>query len=170
MGLLRRERLPLAQVRELVELGAGERLLIAAQTASGTVVTTTHALWLPRGATLHRIGWEHVDEVTWSRDTSTLVVREAAPLGAQPHTWRLPMADDRDLLLVIKERVRATVITSARVPVGGSLGVTVVARRPPGQDRLTWAVSVDPGVDVDDPAVRSAVDDAIRAIRVDLGQ
>ncbi len=134
------------------------------------MVATTHALWLPDGPDLRRVGWELVDEATWSRDASTLLVREAAVLGGRPRVWRLRMGDDRDLLLVIKERVRATVITSRRVDLDGPRGVTVVARRPPGQDRLTWSVSVDAGVDVDDPAVRAAIDDTVSSVRAELGQ
>jgi hypothetical protein len=80
------------------------------------------------------------------------------------------MNDDRDLLLLIKERVRASLVDTRHILIDDDLGVTIVARRAPRADSLSWAVSVDPGIDVDDPDVRARIDDALRMLRRDLGQ
>lgn len=156
--------------RDQVDLERGERVLVAAESPSGWVVATTVALWLPDRGRLTRVGWESVDTASWDRDSSALHVRQAAELGGRPRRWNVRLDDQRDLLLVIKERVRATVVTTRHVRLSDDHGVTLVARRPPGADRLTWTVSVDPGVDVHDAAVRSRVDAELAALRAELGQ
>jgi hypothetical protein len=44
-----------------------------------------------------------------------------------------------------------------------------VGRRAPGQDAVTWTVSVDVGVDPSDPAVRAEIDRALQVARADVG-
>lgn len=168
MALFRRS-VP-GEARGLVSLARGERILLASATPAGWLVATTHALWLPEGASLIRVGWEFVDNAVWDRDSSSLQVHQTAELGGRPRLWNLGMDDDRDLLLVIKERVRATVITSRRVPVDGARGFTIVARRPPGQDAVTWTVAVDAGLDLDEATLRASVDQALGEMRAELGQ
>lgn len=156
--------------RDQVDLEKGERALVAAESPSGWVVATTVALWLPERGSLTRVGWESVDTASWDRDTSALHVRQAAELGGRPRRWTVRLDDQRDLLLVIKERVRATLVTTRHVRLSDDHGVTLVARRPPGADRLTWTVSVDDGVDVHDAAVRRRIDAEMAALRAELGQ
>jgi hypothetical protein len=79
------------------------------------------------------------------------------------------MPDAGELLLVVKERVRATVVTTRWVGVSGDRGVTIVARRPPGTDRLTWTVSVDAGLAMDEPTARARVEEALATLRAELG-
>ncbi len=156
--------------RDEVRLDRHEKVLGSARSPAGWVVATTHALWLPDRSGMTRLGWESIDNASWNRDTAGLEVLQAAELGGRPRRWHLRMDDDRDLLLVIKERIRSTVVATRQVAIAGDRGVTVVARRPPGSDRFTWAVSVDPGIDVDDAAVRAQIDEALAGLRADLGQ
>lgn len=153
----------------LVSLDKGERVLVAREATSGWVVATTRALWVPDQAGLSRVGWESVDGASWDRDSSVLVVREAGVVGSRPRTWSVRMEDHRDLLLLIKEQVRATIVASRRVPVDAKRGVTLVVRRPPGSNLLTWAVSVDPGVEVEDDAVRSLIETRLDELKAELG-
>ena len=152
-----------------VSLDKGERVLVAREASSGWVVATTRALWLPDREALTRVGWESVDAASWDRDSSVLVVHEASAVGSRPRRWSLRMEDHRDLLLLIKEQVRATIVASRRVSVDGTRGVTLVARRPPGSNRMTWAVSVDDGVDVGDERVRSLIDARMHEMKAELG-
>ena len=145
-------------------------MLLARDTPAGWVVATTHALWLPDRTGLARVGWELVDNASWDRDTSALTVRQSAVLGSRPRQWVVPMDDDRDLLLLVKERVRAALVATRHVRLDADHGFAVVARRPPGSDALEWRVSVDAGVDVDDPVVRSRIDGELRALKAELGQ
>ena len=156
--------------REDVSLASGERVLLARECPSGWIVATTDALWLPERNSSVRVGWEAVDSATWDRESSTLTVRQTALLGQRPRRWVVRMNDDRDLLLLIKERVRASLVDTRHIVIDDDLGVTIVARRAPRADYLSWAVSVDPGIDVDDPDVRARIDDALRMLRRDLGQ
>lgn len=144
-------------------------MLASTATPAGWVVATTHALWVPEASGLTRLGWEAVDTATWDREGSVLTVVPTAGLGDAPRRWRLRMDDPRTLL-VIKEQVRAVVIMSRRVIVDGDRGATVVARRAPGGDRVTWTVTVDPGVRTDDEHVRDTVEDAVAGLRRELGQ
>jgi hypothetical protein len=153
-----------------VELGRGERVLLARESPSGWVVATTHALWLPDRTGLTRVGWESVDNASWNHETSALSVRQSAVLGSRPRRWVVQMDDDRDLLLLIKERVRATLVATRHVRLDADHAVAIVARRPPGSTALDWRVSVDADVDVDDPDVRSRIEDELRALKAELGQ
>jgi hypothetical protein len=156
-------------VGDALTLTTGERVLAAGQTSAGWLVATTDAMWMPTRDGRVRLGWELVDSASWDRDTSVLTVVPAARPDEHAHPWRLDLDDERDLLLVIKERVRATVLTSRRVLVDGSPAATVVARRPPRADTVTWAVAVDPGIDPHDDKVRIALDQATTAVRRELG-
>lgn len=156
--------------RDEVVLDRREKVLGSAQSPAGWVVASTQALWLPDRTGMTRLGWESIDNASWNRDTAALEVLQAAELGSRPRRWHLRMDDDRDLLLVIKERIRSTVVATRQVALAGERGVTVVARRPPGSDQFSWAVSVDPGIDVDDPSVRAQIEDALAGLRAELGQ
>ncbi len=167
MRMLRRSAKPW---RDEVEMDRHEKVLGSARSPAGWVVATTHALWLPDRTGMSRLGWESIDNASWDRDTAALEVLQAAQMGSRPRRWHLRMDDDRDLLLVIKERIRSTVVATRQVALDGDRGVMVVARRPPGSDRFTWAVSVDPGIDVDDSGVRAQIEDALAGLQADLGQ
>lgn len=165
---LRREAVP-EQVREQLTLAPSERVLVGAAGAGGWVVATTHSLWLPVRTRLERIGWEQVDSAGWDEDDGVLRVVQAAPLGGKARQWVVRLEDARDLLLVVKERVRATMVLSRRLELAPGRGVSIVARRPPGTDVLAWTVSVDGGVDVDDPAVRQPIEHALRELKAQVG-
>jgi hypothetical protein len=164
----RRDALP-AAVRASLRLQHGERTLDWADGPAGWVVATTHALWVPGRSGLERIGWDEVDTATWGQDEGVLTVVQAAPLGGRARRRVLRLRDGADLLLVVKERVRATMVLSRRIDLGGGPGVAIVARRPPGSDTLAWTVSVDGGVDVSDLRVRGVIEDALREMKAQVG-
>jgi hypothetical protein len=171
MPLRGRRARPPAAVLEVVSAATPrERVLGWATTADGEwLVATDRALWVPRRAMRHRIGWEQVDVARWDRDTSQLSVRQAAPVGGTPQRWLLRVDDPGDLLVVVRERVNATVVLSHAVDVGVGDGVRIVARRPPGSSSLSWTVSVGRGVDVADPQVRAVIDGELARLRAELG-
>jgi hypothetical protein len=167
--LRRRRRTPPPDLVEGLGIGTGERLLAwAASDPAGAVVATDVALYLPTRAGTERIGWERVDRATWDRDEELLTVAEASA-GGRPRRHALRVLDAAELTVVVRERVNATVVLSRHVPIEGTRGVTVVGRRPPGSDRLTWTVAVDRGLDLADPPTRARVDAALAEVRSEVG-
>lgn len=168
MPLIRRRGVP-ADVAALLDGAAGERLLAwSVSVSDAPVVATDRALHLPAVAGTTRIGWERVDKAVWNRDESELTVVEAVP-GGRPRRHVVRLEEPGDLAIVVKQRVDAAVVISRRVPLDGHRGVTVVGRRPPGSDALSWTVSVERGVDLADPATRARVDAAVAEVRGEIG-
>lgn len=153
----------LRRTRPDIEVAPGETPLAAARTADGgSVGGTRDALYAPS-----RIPWERVEVADWDSDTSTLRVVET---DGQPFTVELEPDEPQRLLQLIRERVTASVVLQRHVPVAGTRGLRVVARRPPGRrGDLLWSVRYDDGVDPDDPTVRQLVADTLAAAKSDVG-
>jgi hypothetical protein len=163
----KRERPPAAA---LAPLDRDERVVSWASTAGGdAVLATPLGLWLP-GAT-ERISWHLIDKATWregvlsvvaARDTGDGVLDELPARSAR-------VAVPRDLPQTVRSRVERSIASTRyyRLPSGG--GVRVVGRRVPGQDGVTWQLVFDPGVDRDDPAVRSAAAEMVQQSRAFFG-
>jgi hypothetical protein len=63
------------------------------------------------------------------------------------------------------------VLLTRHVPVSGSRGLKVVARRSPTrQGDVVWSTWLGEGLDPADPEVARAVDEALAAARAELGQ
>jgi hypothetical protein len=147
-----------AQVRSLLELDKGERVLAAARLIDGRwLVATTLALHIvgsdaARGDA-HR-PWDQVAAAVWS-DTASMLQVTWVDGGAQ---LVVELAGDLGQLPeVVRERVEASVVASRRFDVHGRRGVRVAIRRThPGAD-LTTQVVADRGVNLEDPAVAARV-------------
>ena len=161
--LFRRPALPAG-----LTLGPGERLLARAESEAGPIAATTRHLVLPADGGFHAIGWEKVERATWSRDDDQLVVVETAPLGAEPRRHRVGLGEATRFLDVVREQVQASVVISRHVPIVDGRGVRVSGRRPPGQRNLSWVVAVDPGIDLDDMAVRARIESALAQVRAEV--
>jgi hypothetical protein len=59
------------------------------------------------------------------------------------------------------ERVSSTQLLSCHVELIGAVGATVTAVTGSAADSVIWHVRLDPGIDVDDPAIASALDGAL---------
>lgn len=158
-------------VRAALPLEPGERVLAAAATAEGDwVVGTERALLLPRPEGWRVLPWQRIDRAGWDDDAERLVVVEVADFGqVQP---RHHVALDRPvrLLDLVRDRVTASVLLSRHVPVAGSRGLKVIARRSPtGSGDVELSCWLDEGLDPDDPDVRRAVDEGLAAARSELG-
>ena len=154
-------------------VGPGERLLAWAHGEDGSLVGGTRdALYLqgPGEAEAQRIPWETVQAATWDRETGLLRVSEVGTWGAARPERTLALGDPRRLLMLVRERVTATVVLQRHVPVSGRRGVHVIARRAPGGERaVTWVYEFDEGVDPDDPDVRRLAAQTLLAAREEVG-
>jgi hypothetical protein len=89
---------------------------------------------------------------------------------AEPFTLVLEDDEPRRLLELIRERVTASVVIQRHVPVAGTRGLRVIARRAPGRrDDLHWRTRYDEGVDPDDPDVRRLAAEALASAKGDVG-
>lgn len=170
--MLRRQRPP-REVRELLPLQRGERILVSSPDVHGRwLVATDRALHVPasEGDSFERIPWEQVERGEWDHEADILRIRRIAPFGEPVDEKVLRLEHSEPLLRLIRERVTASVIISQHVPLPGASyggrGVRVVARRPPGSaEELTWSLVFDEGLDPSDPAVLDLAEQALSAVR-----
>jgi len=166
----RRDALP-ADVSASLPLEPGERVLASAHAADDRWhVATGHALYIAHDRGHRRVAWQLVDRAAWDRDSERLMVVEVADFGEPQPSHVLEVADPGRLLEVVRERVTASVLMTRHVPVAGSRGLKVVARRAPaGADEVQWSFWLDEGLEPDDPLVREAVERGLVEARAELG-
>jgi len=149
----------------------GERVLAGARDAVGRWhVGTERALYVAHDDGWRRIPWERVDHGTWNRDTERFVVVEVADFGRPRPRHEIEMAEPGQLLELVRERVTASILMTRHVPVPGSKGLQVIARRPPvTEGEVEWSVRLPDSLDAADPAVSAAVERAIAEAQAELG-
>jgi len=150
-----------------VDVAAGEKVLAWAESADGEVLAGTRdALYVGD----RRIPWEEVEAAEWDRDTSTFRVSEVGRWGETRVEHDRVIEEPRKLLELVRERVTASIVLQRHVPLDGSRGLRVIARRAPHGDRpLAWFYEYDEGVDPDDPEVHRAATEALTAARDEVG-
>ncbi|MFC5178203.1 hypothetical protein [Nocardioides taihuensis] len=155
------------RTRPPVEVAAGEKVLAWAQAAGGEVVAGTRdALYLD-GA---RVPWEEVESADWDLDHERFRVSEVGTWGEPRPVHTFTIREPGNLLVLVRERVTASVVLQRHVPYSGRRGLRVVARRAPRGDRgISWFVEYDEGVEPDDPDVQATVAAALAAARDEVG-
>lgn len=169
-----------AQVAASASLRPGEKVLAATVADDGTWLLGTRDALLVVPPVVEpspvvepvetRIPWEQVERADWDRDEERFVVTEVGEFGhpLRTHVHRVP--DPGLLLELVRERVTASVVLQRRIALEGRRGLFVVARRAPaGGGPITWAYELDPGVDPDEPAVKSAAEAGLRAAQGEIG-
>ena len=117
-----------------------------------------------------RIPWENVETADWDREAERIRVAEVGEFGQARPTHEFAVEEPSRLLQLIRERVTASVLLQRRVAVRGTQGLTVVARRSPHRHgEIVWACEYDPGLDPDDPVVRLAAEQGLRAAADEVG-
>lgn len=167
--MTRRESVP-SDVRDRMSLERGERILASGKSHDGLwLIGTDRALHVGTDD-LIAIPWERVEHAAWDRDKDALVVEEVAEFGEpQPrHTARLD--DPRRLLELIRERVTASILLTQNVPIEGTRGIKVVARRSPVRHgEVQFSCWLPDGLDPADEAVQEAGRRGVEQARADLG-
>lgn len=138
-------------------------MLAAARSAAGEWYAGTSQA-LVGAAT--RIPWAEVAHARWLDEDQVLVLD---PVPGTFAAIRLHLTVPGRLPETVHERVVASILVSRRVAVPGAGSVRVVGRRT-GEGTVGWQVVPDAGVAADDPVVRRAADEAIRAMRAELGE
>ena len=149
-------------------LRPGERLLAVARGAGGELLAATdRALYHQAGQAWARFGWEQVDQVYRDEQRNALVLTGLTPVVAARTV--LSLAKAWDLPEVAVERVRWAKVVDQRISLNGQAGARVIARRLPGEARITWLVILDHGLDPGDPEVRADVESALAELRAVTG-
>ena len=76
-----------------------------------------------------RIPWEQVEAADWDLDSATLRISEVGTWGEPRPAYSFVLTEPGRLLQLVRERVTATVVLQRHVPIRGSRGVRVIARR-----------------------------------------
>ena len=160
-----------ADVASKLPTEAGERLLAATRDATGRwLVGSDRALYVPHDDGWHRMPWQQIDQATWDRESESLVVVEIADYGQPQPRHEFAVAEPGQLLELVRERVTASVLLTRHVPVPGSQGLQLVARRAPVAGGVVdWSVRLAESLDPSDPDVLRAVERALTEAKADLG-
>ncbi|SDS40895.1 hypothetical protein SAMN04489860_1485 [Paraoerskovia marina] len=160
--IFRRATLP-ADVRQALDLAAGDKVLASAELDDGWAVASRQHLHLT-GARAVRRPWSAVDRASADPETSTITVTW---VDAEPTALRLVGGSPGPFPTVLRERVQTSVVLAERITLPGGAARVAVRRAPDGS--LFSQVSVDGGVDVDDPAIRRRLDVTESAVRSACG-
>jgi len=162
----RPERIP-ADDRSELGLDKRERILAWTKDPRGRYLVATEAgLILQRAPSEYgRIGWEQIEQASFRDGHVYLEVDEGAP---QTTSLAIPALDDIQLPIVVRDRVTASIVVNQHVPIDGKLGVRVVARRRPGDDRLVWRYWPDPKLEVDS-RIEGLAEAAVSDVRAATG-
>lgn len=158
-------------VRRTLALATGERVLASGQSGGGSwFVGTDRSLYIVAADVVVRLPWERIERATWERDSSELVVEEVADFGERHPRHVAAFDDPRRLLELVRERVTASVLLTRHIPVAGSRGIKVVARRSPLRTGdVAFSYVLANGLDPADEAVLDAGRRGVAAVRADLG-
>jgi hypothetical protein len=155
------------EVRTMLGLQTGERVLAVATDADGRVVVATDRdLLLQRHPPEYdRIGWETVDKATFDGGVLRVVGVDA---DGRPFRLRVPLAETGELPQVVRDRVTSSIVLSQHVPLQGERGVRVAARRRTGDPLLRWRYRFDDGLEAT-PELVAEADAAMAVVRRESG-
>ena len=163
-------RRPSRDVPREVRAAVDGRVLAAAEAADGTWLAGTRDALHVVGAEPVVWPWEEVQRADWDQESETLRVERLTDYGQPVEQRRFTLPEPGSLLVLVRERVTASVVLERRVLVTGKRGLRVIARRPAsGAGEVRWMFLFDTGIDPDDPLVRLAADDALRDAQESLG-
>jgi hypothetical protein len=153
-------------VKDQLELRPKEKILAWVDDGSGRVVVASEtALHLQRTPPAYsRFGWEQVERASY--DSGTLTVVLTPELGSA--TLRIPVGEGRELPVVVRDRVTASVLVNRFVPLRGDTGVRIVGRRQENGEVL-WRSELDAAL-ADDAAAQGEAAIALAEVRAEVGE
>jgi hypothetical protein len=153
-------------VKGRLELRPKEKVLAWVDDGSGRVVIASEtALHLQRTPPAYsRFGWEQVERASY--DSGTLTVVLTPELGSA--TLRIPVGERRELPVVVRDRVTASVLVNRFVPLRGDAGVRIVGRRQENGE-VIWRSELDAAL-ADDAAAQGEAAIALAEVRAEVGE
>ena len=152
-------------VKDQLELRPREKVLAWVDDGSGRVVvaseTALHLQRTPPGYS--RFGWEQIERASYESGTLTVVLTPEQGSAA----LRIPVGEGRDLPVVVRDRVTASVLVNRFVPLRGDAGVRIVGRRR-DNGQVLWRSELDPGL-ADDADARGEAAIALAEVRAEVG-
>lgn len=163
--------MPPPDVQATMTLERGERVLASADDTSGQwLVGTDRSLHLQAGNDWVVLPWQRIDRAAWDDDAAALTVYPVADFGQVQRSHERTFAQAGPFLDLLRDRVNASVLLTRHVPVKGSRGLRVVARRPPvGDGPIEWSAVLDETLDPSDPQVVQAVERGLASAQAELG-
>lgn len=152
-----------------VRAAVGRRVLAGCRDAEGGWLLGTRDELVHVASAVRRWPWQELLRAEWDQDAEQVTVVPVGDFGRPVDTVTLQLVDAADLLGLVRERVSASIVLQQRVPVSGSRGFLVFARRAPSGGPLSWAFELDEGVDPEDPEVRRRLDEALAQAQASLG-
>jgi hypothetical protein len=132
------------------------------------IVASTAALHLPAGdggGGHERVAYEQVAAATWEEP-----VLEVVTVGPDRRRFAVRLDEPGLVPDMVRDRVTASIVVSEHVPLVGTAGARITARRPlVGAGHVSWNVVFDQGLDPADPVLRQAADEAIAYLRATTG-
>jgi hypothetical protein len=153
------------QVRGQLDLRPKERILAWVDDGAGRLIVASEtALHLQRVPPEYaRIGWDRIEHASY--EAGTLTVTLTPDLDSA--VLRVPVGEDRDLPVVVRDRVSASVVVDRFEPLDGEVGVRIVGRRV-ADGSITWRTDLDPTL-VGRPDVEDAARRALAEARAEVG-
>jgi hypothetical protein len=153
-------------VKDQLELRPKEKILAWVDDGSGRVVVASEtALHLQRTPPAYsRFGWEQVERASY--DAGTLTVVLTPELGSA--TLRIPVGEGRELPVVVRDRVTASVLVNRFVPLRGDAGVRIVGRRQ-GNGEVLWRSELDATL-AEDATAQGEAAIALAEVRAEVGE
>ena len=110
-----------------------------------------------------RIGWDLVDNVTWSPPALALELRRDR--DSAPEQLVLEIDQRSNLPAVVRNRVMDSIVVNDKIEYGRSW-IRIIARKIFETGELEWRVVPGPGLDPASPDVADAIDTQLRQARL----
>lgn len=127
------------------------------------VVATQRAFHAP--GFVGRVEWQHILKASWENP----ILEVVTITGPSTKLVRLRLDNAGSIPQVVNERVTASIVMQRHIELVGKAGASLVARRTPDSDEIRWEVVFDPGLDVNDQALRDHADEELAWLRESVG-
>ncbi len=152
------------EVRAQLDLADKERVLAWVDDGSGRlVVASESALHLQRNPpTYARFSWDQIEHASYEGDVMTITL--IPDLGSA--SLRVPVGQDRDLPVAVRDRVTSSVVVDRFVPLEGDLGVRIIGRRG-DHGVVAWRTDLDPAL-ADRPDLETLVEELLAEVQAEV--